>query len=151
MDAPTSRSPARRAYRGNGFTLIELMITVAVVGILTMIALPSYRDYVKRGKLTEAFNQMSACALNFGQYYQDNRTYATITLATTCPATPNFTYTLPSATATTYTLQATASTSAVSGFTFTLTDQGVRATTAAPSGWPTNATCWVSSRSGSCQ
>jgi type IV pilus assembly protein PilE len=149
MDAPISRSPARRSYRGNGFTLIELMITVAVVGILTMIALPSYRDYVKRGKLTEAFNQLSACSLTFGQYYQDNRTY--VGAACPTPAGSNFAFTVPTATATAYTLQAAGSTSAASGFTFTLTDQGVRATTAAPSGWPTNATCWVSSRAGSCQ
>ncbi len=149
MDAPTSRSPARRSYRGNGFTLIELMITVAVVGILTMIALPSYRDYVKRGKLTEAFNQLSACSLTMGQYYQDNRTYVS---APACPNTSNFTLSTPTATATTYILQADGiASSAVTGFTFKLTDQGVRSTSAAPTGWSTSTTCWISSRAGSCQ
>jgi len=131
--------------------LIEMMITVAVVAILARIALPSYLNYVKRGKLTEAFNQMSACSQSLGQYYQDNRTYVGGTC--TASASPsNFTYAMTSATATSYTLTATGSTSAVSGFTYTLTDAGTRGTTSVPSGWAANAgNCWVNSASGACQ
>ena len=150
MDRALLRTPVRPHTRAAGFTLIELMIAVAIVGILTMVALPAYKDYVKRGKLTEAFNQLSACSVTFGQYYQDNRTY-TGTSAPTCASTQNFTYTVSGPSSTSYSLVATGSTTTVTGFTFTLTDQGVRATTAAPTGWPTSTTCWVSSRSGSCQ
>ena len=41
-------------HRGKGFTLIELMIAVAVVGILAMVALPSYNDYIRRANISEA-------------------------------------------------------------------------------------------------
>ena len=152
------RSSHRRSAR-RGFTLIELMITVAIIGILARIALPSYLEYVKRGKLTEAFNQLTASALAFGQYYQDNRLYdashnTPAGPTPPCPtSTPNFNYACTyNTTYTTYMITASGSTSATTGFAFTLTDQGSRATTGTPSGsgWPTNATCWVSSKSGSC-
>jgi len=152
-------SPRRSTHRG--FTLIELMITVAIVAILARVALPAYLDYAKRGKLTEAFNQLSASSLAFAQYYQDNRTYASVTSVTPalnppCPsATANFTYTCTNLTTTTYLLTATGSTSSTTNFTFTLDQTGNRQTTSAPSGWPTNTGtpgCWVASRSSSsCQ
>ena len=148
MDRAIPRTPVRSPARSGGFTLIELMIAVAIVGILTMIALPAYKDYVKRGKLTEAFNQLSACSVTMGQYYQDNRTYVS---APTCATTQNFTYAVSSPTSTGYTLVATGSSTTVTGFTFTMTESGNRATTAVPSGWATNASCWVSSKSGQCQ
>ncbi|WP_275684555.1 type IV pilin protein [Scleromatobacter humisilvae] len=149
MDRAILRTPVRSPARSGGFTLIELMIAVAIVGILTMVALPAYKDYVKRGKLTEAFNQLSACSVSYGQYYQDSRTYVSGPIAS-C-VSQNFTYSVSSPSATDYTLLATGSTSVVTGFTFSINSQGTRATTAAPSGWPTSTTCWVSSRSGSCQ
>jgi type IV pilus assembly protein PilE len=153
MDRAFLRTPVRSPARGAGFTLIELMITVAIVGILAAIALPSYKQYALRGKLTEAFNQLSACSLTMGQYYQDNRTYAGAS-APTCATTQNFTYAVSGPSATGYTLVATGATTAVTGFTYTLQDDGTRKTPAAPSGWPTSTsspTCWISSRSGSCQ
>ena len=150
MDRAIPRTPVRSPARSGGFTLIELMIAVAIVGILTMVALPSYKNYVLRGKLTEAFNQLSACGVTMGQYYQDNRTYVS---APTCASTQNFTYAVSSPSATGYTLVATGSTSVVSGFTYTLDDQGNRQTktVASGSGFPTSTTCWVSSKSGTCQ
>jgi len=132
-----------------GFTLIELMITVAVIGILVRVALPSYLDYVKRGKISEAFNTMSSYSLALGQFYQDNRTYVGGCTANP-PTSVNFTYACTLA-ATSYTLTATGATPATTGFTYTLTDTGARATPAAPSNWTTSTTCWVSSRSGACQ
>lgn len=64
------------ARRPAGFTLIELMITVAIVAILAAIAYPSYRNYVLRGQLVDATNNLSALRANMERYYQDNRTYA---------------------------------------------------------------------------
>src|SRR5579864_6901524 len=60
-----------------GFKLIELMITVAIVAILAAIALPSYRDYVLRGQITQATNALSTLRANMERQYQDNRQYTT--------------------------------------------------------------------------
>ena len=58
-----------------GFTLIELMIVVAIVAILAGVALPSYFDYVRRGQLPEAQGALSDFRVKMEQYYQDNRNY----------------------------------------------------------------------------
>ena len=63
------------AWGQRGFTLIELMVVVAVVAILAGVALPAYGDYVRRGQLPEAFTSMSNFRVRFEQYYQDNRAY----------------------------------------------------------------------------
>lgn len=59
----------------SGFTLIELMVTVAIIAILAAIAVPSYQNYVRRGQLTEATSSLANYAVLLEQYYQDNRTY----------------------------------------------------------------------------
>jgi type IV pilus assembly protein PilA len=51
-----------------GFTLIELMIVVAIVGILAAIALPAYQDYVVRSKLSEAEASVAACKTSVAEY-----------------------------------------------------------------------------------
>lgn len=63
------------ARRHGGFTLIEVMIVVAIVAILASIALPSYRDYIRRGSLPEAFSFLSDSRVKLEQYYQDQRSY----------------------------------------------------------------------------
>ena len=59
-----------------GFTLIEMMVTVAIIGILAAVALPMYSRYVLRSQLTEALNNLSAFRIALEQNYQDNRSYA---------------------------------------------------------------------------
>ena len=58
-----------------GFSLIELMIVVAVVAILSAVAIPSYRDYTIRAQLIEATNALSDTRVRMEQFYADNRTY----------------------------------------------------------------------------
>ncbi|MBB5019800.1 type IV pilus assembly protein PilE [Chitinivorax tropicus] len=63
-------------FRNQGFTLIELMIAVAIIAILSAIAVPSYTDYVRRGKLVEAHSMLADFRVKMEVYYQDNRSYA---------------------------------------------------------------------------
>ncbi len=52
-----------------GFTLIELMIVVAIVGVLAAIAIPAYVDYVKRARMSEVINAFDAIATGANEYY----------------------------------------------------------------------------------
>lgn len=135
-----------------GFTLLELMIVVAVIGILTMIAVPSYKDYVIKGKIPEATSNLATKRVQMEQFFQDNRTYAG---APACNAdsttSQNFDFSCAAApTATAYTLRAVGK-GAMSGFTYTINEGNAKATTAVMSGWGTAPiSCWVIRKGGGC-
>jgi type IV pilus assembly protein PilA len=57
-----------------GFTLIELMIVVAIIGILAAVALPAYQDYTVRAKVSEVLLAMSACRTSITEVYQTGGT-----------------------------------------------------------------------------
>jgi type IV pilus assembly protein PilE len=148
----------RRPNRPRGFTLIELMIAVAIVAILAGVALPSYREYVVRGHLADASNGLALMRAQMERHFQDNRTYASVTgFATPCASTDaaprtfnNFVVTCSGTpTATAFTLLATGS-GPVAGFTFTINQADVRATTGAPTGWNTCATKWLLKKGAAC-
>ena len=144
--------------RQRGFTLIEVMIVVAIVAILSMIAIPSYRDYIIRGQLTEATTALQSYRAMMERYFQDNRTYAAKGAFTppcqtgddasrtvgkfviSCTAAP---------TATAYTLQATG-TGSMADFTMTVNEKDEKATTAAIANWGTCGTHWILKRGQTC-
>ena len=63
-----------------GFTLIELLLVIAIIGILAAIAVPMYRQYTIRAKLTEVTNSMSHIASALGSYWQENERWPTIAI-----------------------------------------------------------------------
>ena len=126
-----------------GFSLIELMIAVVIIGILAKIAMPSYSDYVIRGKLPEGMSMLSDGRVKIEQFFQDNRTYVN----GTCPAaTANFTYVCSNLSTTTYLITATG-TGSLSAFSYTINQANVK-TSATP--WGNGATCWILTRGGAC-
>jgi len=140
-----------------GFTLIELMIVVVIVGILSAVALPAYTDYVMRGKIPDATSNLAAKRVQMEQWFQDNRTYATATVpcsntgAGGAALSQYFTFSCtPAPTTTTYTIQAQGSGS-MAGFTYTINESNTKVTVAAPADWGTSsATCWITGKGGKC-
>lgn len=134
----------------SGFTLIELMIVVAIVAILASVALPSYRDYLTRSRIPEATSNLAAKRVRIEAFYDNNRTYVD---APDCAADTTtskyFDFSCSAVAANTYTIQA-AGKSTMAGFTYTINQANARATTAVPSGWTTSTTCWVTNKGGVC-
>jgi type IV pilus assembly protein PilE len=146
--------------KSRGFTLIELMIVVAVIGILMAIAIPNYSEYVTRSRITRATATLSDMRVRMEQFFQDNRTYPTA-----CNAAPNAAQiALPSAAdnpdfafgcsnlgVSTFTITATGQ-GKMTGFDYTINQANVKGTTlSAATGWGgTGSACWVISKSGGC-
>jgi len=145
----------RRPTAARGFTLIEVMIAVAIVAILSTIAIPSYTSYVLRSHLVNASDQLSASRALMEQYYQDNRQYTQLgALVPPCAAAVvvgDFTVSCTGAnsalTATTYTIVATGGAATMSnGFIYTIAQDGSMSTLGTAASWgalPANRACWL--------
>jgi type IV pilus assembly protein PilE len=127
-----------------GFTLIELMIVVAVVGILAAIAYPSYMDSVRKSRRSDAINDLSAIALAQEKWRANHTTYGTLADVwggVTTTSGGYYTLAIPTNTGTAFTITATA----VSG-TSQASDTGCTVFTINESGPLTNtatlAACW---------
>lgn len=114
-----------------GFTLVELMIAVAIIGILASIAIPSYVEYVKKGRRASAQSHLMEIAQREQQYLLDARTYASslTTLGVTTPADVANYYTIQVDVADTppsFTITATAQGTQTSDGNLTLDSTGVK-------------------------
>ncbi|MDP1690773.1 MAG: prepilin-type N-terminal cleavage/methylation domain-containing protein [Burkholderiaceae bacterium] len=140
-----------------GFTLIEVMIVVAIIAILAGVALPSYFDYVRRGQLPEAQAALSDFRVKMEQYYQDNRNYGTAQCADAGPpswsagtgvltygAAQFFTYScVLSGGGQGYTVTAVGNSGRAIGHDYTLNHANARATIQFKAGGAINRPCWL--------
>lgn len=131
--------------RARGFTLVELMVTVAIAAILLSLAVPAYREYLRRGAVAEAVAVIGQGRVVAEQFFLDNRTYedmpcptSTETFDIVCnlPADPDDT---------TYTITATGKDN-MAGFVYTI-DQANARSTAGP--WGSGA-CFITRKGDSC-
>jgi type IV pilus assembly protein PilE len=142
------KKPAAKKHLG--FTLIELMIVVAIIGILAAIAIPNYRNYLQRGRAAEATSTLADLRIRMEQYYQDNKTYVGGPCAPTNGAR-FFEYDCSVApTATAYTLRARGlAAQNMANFSFTV-DQNNARTSTFDGTTPSPNTCWITQRGGAC-
>jgi type IV pilus assembly protein PilE len=133
-----------------GFTLIEVMVVVLIISILSAIAIPAYKDYVIRAKITEAVSGLSANQTKMEQWYQDQHTYVGFDCTAVANA-ENFDFACDGEpTATAFTLKATGK-GQMAGFLFTVDQSGTRKTTQVPAGWDLpSGNCWVTRKGGVC-
>jgi type IV pilus assembly protein PilE len=164
----------QREPKNAGWTLIELMVVIAIIGTLAAIAIPSYTDYVIRSRTIEATGTLSDLRVRMEQFYQDYRNYGVgavcgrnavpnlvVRFPTTVGVAPtprskdfNFTCTPTGDPATAYLITATG-VGQVAGFTYTLNEQNQRTTQiAAPAktNWRTAGiqNCWITGQGGTC-
>lgn len=154
----------RNIKRANqGFTLIEIMIVVVIIGLLAAVAIPSYGDYVQRGKVSEAMANLSTVRVKLEQWFMDNRSFLGSPLCAaegdtiTLQDAKFFTYRCTTLTATTFTVTATGvATQGMGGFSYTINETNTKASAftapASGKGWvaanPNN--CWVTQKGGKC-
>jgi type IV pilus assembly protein PilE len=128
---------------------------VAIIGILSAIAIPMYGDYVTRSKIQQATSGLADARVKMEQFFLDNRTYvggaAPWACGTARPTARYFTFSCVS-TANTYTITADGvATEGMTGFGYTINESNAQGSAfAGLSGWNNSATCWVTKKGETC-
>ncbi len=125
-----------------GFTLIEILVVVAIIAILSSIAMPSYTAYIQRSRVPAGLDTLQSYFTRMEQRFQDSGSYANaLACAVALPTVQNYTLSCAiSGAGTGYTATATGSGS-LSGYAYTINSTGTRTTAAHPKGVPAG-NCW---------
>ena len=150
---PTCR--AATAARSCGFTLLEAMLVVAIIATLAAIAVPSYADYVRRGRILDAVARLADARARMEEYFLDQRSYADAGGRCGVPppaGTAGDAFALAcEASATAYTYTATGlSAKGMAAFTYAIDQAGAKTTVSVPAGWSRGTDCWTIRADGLC-
>ena len=118
-------------HRSNGFSLVELLVTIVVIGVLAAVAFGSYQSYIRKGRRADAQAYLMDLVQRQQQYFTDSRSYAAdvATLNDPLPATLSSFYTVQVATAATpptFAITATAVGAQVSDGDLTIDNSGAK-------------------------
>jgi type IV pilus assembly protein PilE len=136
------------------FTLLEMMIVVAIVAILAAIALPSYAVYVQRSRILDAVTRLSNARARMEDYFLDERAY--VDASGRCGFLPSASATDAfivqcEATATSFIVTATGvAAKGMTDFVYSIDQSGIKATLGVPRGWSRSADCWTIRQDGFC-
>lgn len=140
------------SHSPQGFSLIEVMIALAIATIIAAMAMPGYRDYMMRARIPDATSTLSALAMRLEQHYQDYHGYGDKTgCSIAMPADEFFTFQCtPENSGQSFLLMASGKGS-MSEFTFSLDQNGNAKTTQLPMAWgKAPANCWIGKRGTTC-
>ena len=154
-EPPRPTPPCPVAGKTTGFTLLELLVVAAIMAILGTIAVPTYADHVRRGRITEALARLGDQRVRMEQFFLDQRRYDDG--AGQCGSPPP-----PPGAADAFVLECTVVTAGyvaratgrgdkgMQGFVYTIDQSNARSTPSVPDGWAGSDRCWVLRRDGSC-
>jgi len=129
------KSPGNKLMKSKGFTLIELMVVVGIIGIIAAIAYPQYEGYIRDTYQAQAAADLQTCGLALERYFSNGFTYVGADTATVCTlvspsnasgAGIQYNITYESLTANTYTIKATPSSGSCGGLCIQLTADGTQ-------------------------
>ena len=137
-----------RQNASRGFSLIELMMAVAIIGVLVAIAMPQYGDYVRKSQVAEATTTLLEYRTRMEQFYQDSRNYGAVPacgiLANQFVNRKYFTITCVSNNAGQgYLITATGNSGSVVGSDYTINEANTRTTTNFKSAAQVGKNCWL--------